>query len=687
MSGEFSTKDTQLRNFGLITLLAIVAAVWGYLFPGRLSESVVIQLPNVSLSPSLVLIVMVLLSLLFLLLGELKDWELHIGSGITVRSREISVLGSILLLITSFSFTGFDVLFFFIYYYELLIVSIYTLISITLIPVLLLGLITVIILLSGLFMRYRTSELRIARWTLRQNQSSDILITGIVFLLLTAFVFSLYQPNYVSVERDGILETILDLPLGSSATTVLAGFYLNLEIYTYPLVIFICGLLLLRMSLKKPYSPILDPTFTERMGEYFLRFKRGSWRLFYLVLLLMALLFLVMGIEWLVALDTGLESIYSLQIDLFKIGAQVVVIFLIFLLLLNVPRALKPFLDDRVVKYTIRRLFSLIPIFIGVSIISYALMITTGNPIDLIVQTSRPGTNRTLLREQLTRLYGLDAPPQAQWFNWFLHFAMGDMGISILGGGRVADLLSSRVGPTLLITVIPLILTLLISVPLGIYAALKQYSTTDNAIALFVAVGLSIPIFLFILFLIVFFSYYIPIFPSAGLSLSWDVAQGATSMYIRLYLDTFLRQLFTWEFWDLAFHLVIPITAITLISLALFVRLVRSGLLEVIRQDYILSAQAYGFSRRSIIWRHALRNVMIPLVTYIGLSIGGLLGGAPLTETTLAWPGLGSYAVQQFNNFNYTTVMGIIMVTALLILIANLLTDILYSIIDPRVSL
>ncbi|UCG89910.1 MAG: ABC transporter permease, partial [Candidatus Heimdallarchaeota archaeon] len=166
-----------------------------------------------------------------------------------------------------------------------------------------------------------------------------------------------------------------------------------------------------------------------------------------------------------------------------------------------------------------------------------------------------------------------------------------------------------------------------------------------------------------------------------------DIAREVTSLYTEAYFDTFIQQLFAWETWDLFFHLIIPVVAITTISLVLYVRLVRSGLLEIIRQDYILSSLAYGFPQRTIIWRHAIQNVMIPIVTYIGLSIGGLLGGAPITETTLGWPGLGRYAVGRFLQYDYPVVMGLIMVTAVLILLANLFTDILYTIIDPRVSL
>ncbi|MHA2343344.1 MAG: ABC transporter permease, partial [Candidatus Hodarchaeales archaeon] len=415
-------------------------------------------------------------------------------------------------------------------------------------------------------------------------------------------------------------------------------------------------------------------------------------------ILLLVVLFIALMIQGIIGLDRTLEDLYLLQANLFK-GFDIldsgfvfgvfplVIISFMLLILVQIPKVIGPFLDNRVIKYTVRRLITIIPIFIGTSMISYALMSSTGNPIDFILSGYQFPEGLEQLREQLTRIYGLDTPPQTQWLNWFFHFIMGDMGNSIYGGGAVSRQIATRIGPTLMISILPLFFTLVIAVPIGVHAAINQYSKSDNVITISVAVGLSIPIFLFILVLIILFAYYIPILPAGGMSLNYQVAEGVTWWYVRAWFDTFLGQLFSWEVWDSFFHLVIPVVAITTISLVLYVRLVRSGLLEVIRQDYILSAQAYGFPQRTIIWKHALQNVLIPIVTYIGLSIGGLLGGAPITETTLGWPGLGRFAVGQFIQYNYPMVMGIIMITAVMILLANLLTDIVYSVIDPRVSL
>ncbi len=692
MTNEIITKYSNLRIFWLTIIITVVSGIWGFFSPGRLSQRTGIQLLNIRIASPFVLIVMLFISLTVLIIGILIDWELQIGSNITVHSREILLFGSILVFFTAFSFCGLDMLLFVLYYYEIIIFTIYWVFSMTLIPSIVLGFITAILLLSGGLLVYRKSDLRIFKWTISVDQSSNLLILGVVSLLLSLFVISLTQPNY-----GGFPTTIQNLPFGSLFNDVLSGYYLNQEIYLYPLVIFICGCYFLRISLNKPSSPIITTSLVESFGKAYKKVQKASQRFLLFMVLLVVLLFILLGIQYIIGLDRTLQSLFNLQAELFKgitiypgiqIGAiQLLVLSFILLILIYLPRGIRPFIDDRVIRYTLRRLFIIIPIFIGVSIISYALMVTTGNPIELMMTAYTFPTGRAEYRELLNRVYGLDAPPQTQWFNWFFHFIMGDMGNSLFGGASVSSSIADRIGPTLMISIFPLLLTLLIAIPIGVYAAIKQYSLADNAISIFVAVGLSVPIFLFIIVLIILFSYYMPILPSGGMTLDESTAQGVTSVYARAYFDTFIQQLFAWETWDLFFHLIIPVVAITTISLVLYVRLVRSGLLEVIRQDYILSSLAYGFPQRTVIWRHAIQNVMIPIITYIGLSIGGLLGGAPITETTLAWPGLGRYAVGRFLQYDYPVVMGIIMITAVLILLANLFTDILYSIIDPRVSL
>jgi len=332
------------------------------------------------------------------------------------------------------------------------------------------------------------------------------------------------------------------------------------------------------------------------------------------------------------------------------------------------------------------------------------MMTFAGNPVDLILAGRQCGDNPGCLEETrrlLNARFGFDSSPTIQWFNWFFHFLQGDLGQElIIGGSSVAVTIQQRILPTLELAILPLILSTLIAVPLGILAAQRQFSKTDNGIAVFVALGVSIPIyFLLILFILAFSGFFnwVPAFgrltPSNPIDINLFYANWYTGGIPIDFFGFFnfgsfdITGFIVWTQWDFIFHLFIPVIAVTMLSLALFTRLVRSGMLEVLRQDYIMSARASGFSEKAITNRYALRNVLIPLVTFLGLSLGGLLGGTPITETVISWPGLGTYAVLALTSLDYGPLMATTMIVAFMIMLGNLFTDILYSIVDPRIRI
>jgi peptide/nickel transport system permease protein len=373
---------------------------------------------------------------------------------------------------------------------------------------------------------------------------------------------------------------------------------------------------------------------------------------------------------------------------------------------------LRTFSNPSLIRYIIRRIIIIIPMFVGISIVVYGMLTFAGNPIDLLMSGQQCGNNpdcRAQTRAILEERFGLNDSPAIQWFNWFFHFLMGDFGEELVVGlGSVSKTIFARTLPTVELALIPTVLSLLISIPLGIIAAKRQYSLVDNSVAILVAFGVSVPIFFFIIVLILVLSLNMGILPSfgrelvqtdissvnleyidwwlKGIPLEINIGFGEFNYYLKI-TTIQINDFISFSRWDLIFHWIIPVIAITLLSLALFTRLVRSGMLEVMRQDYILSARASGFSENLIVRKFALRNALIPVITFLGLALGNTLGGAPITETVISWPGLGRYAVEALVLADYAPIMATTMIVAVMIMLANLFTDILYSIIDPRIRI
>ena len=316
------------------------------------------------------------------------------------------------------------------------------------------------------------------------------------------------------------------------------------------------------------------------------------------------------------------------------------------------------------VRYVIRRLLFMIPVFLGVAILTFFVGNAAGNPIDLIRAGLRNPSPAVLAA--LEAYYHLDKPVWLRFLYWLWDLLHGNLGVSISGRPVL-----SQIGPwtftTLELQILSLVLAVVIGVPVGVYSAKHQYSKGDYTITTVAIFGYSMPTFWLGIILIIIFSFY----------LDWLPSSGAVSVGAYWWGNSFL---------DRVAHLILPTLVLTYVSLATIVRLVRANMLEVLRQDYILAARASGLSEGTVTYRYALRNAISPVVTIIALSFSAALGGAPATETVFSWPGLGYAFAQAASNLDIPLVQGITVVITIMVLIGNIIMDLLYAVIDPRVT-
>jgi len=271
--------------------------------------------------------------------------------------------------------------------------------------------------------------------------------------------------------------------------------------------------------------------------------------------------------------------------------------------------------------------------------------------------------------EQLRKLYGLDDPLHVQYWNWLKRIVFLDFGRSFAPHGRpVIHMIRERLPVTLTLNVIEMLIIVAMAVPVGVTSATRQYSAFDKATTVFVFVGFATPDFWLAVMLQILFGVHMGWLPISGLRLPvWE------------YLPFWQQQ------WDFASHLILPITVATFGGLAGFSRYMRQSMLEVIRQDYVQSARAKGLPESVVIGKHALRNAMLPIVTVLGLSVPGLIGGSVIVETIFAIPGMGQLMVQSVYERDYPVIMANLVIVASLTLVANLIADLSYSLIDPRI--
>ena len=287
-------------------------------------------------------------------------------------------------------------------------------------------------------------------------------------------------------------------------------------------------------------------------------------------------------------------------------------------------------------KYILKRILIAIPVLIGITLIDYAIMCLAGSPLEML---KGPRISDAALQAKEIAA-GLDKPLIVQYFVWLWQLLQGNLGYSMKSYEPVSAMIGSHIGPTLLLMGASLILSLLIAVPAGIYSAVKQYSKGDYAVVTASFIGSSIPSFFLALILIYIFTVKLGVLPSSGMN-----------------------------------------------TLGSNIRYIRSSFLEILQQDYLRTAKAKGIGYRRVIWKHAMRNALLPIVTVIGMQIPMLFGGAVIIEQVFSWPGLGLMTMTAIMGRDYPVIMGVCLLSAVVVLISNLITDILYALVDPTIQL
>jgi peptide/nickel transport system permease protein len=316
----------------------------------------------------------------------------------------------------------------------------------------------------------------------------------------------------------------------------------------------------------------------------------------------------------------------------------------------------------------IKRLVFMIPLLFGITIICFAVMhLAPGSPTDLETQLN-PRASADY-RERLKAMYDLDKPLHQQYIIWASKLVKLDLGRSFSQDRRpVTDKILERIPITIALNVLSMILIIVIAIPIGVLSAVYRDSLFDKITGVFVFIGFAIPTFWLALLLMILF----------GVNLGWLPISGIRSLNFE-YMPPGAA------FLDLIKHLILPVALSAFGGLAGLSRYMRSNMLEVIRQDYIMTARAKGLSERVVIYKHALRNALLPVITILGLSIPGLIGGSVIFETIFAIPGMGQLFYMSVMARDYPIVMGILFIGAVLTLLGNLIADVSYALADPRI--
>jgi peptide/nickel transport system permease protein len=313
-------------------------------------------------------------------------------------------------------------------------------------------------------------------------------------------------------------------------------------------------------------------------------------------------------------------------------------------------------------RYVLSRLIQSVVLLFIVAVITFGLIhAAPGGP--GILMSDQKLTAQQI--QQLEANLGLDKPLYVQFFDWLRQLLHGDLGVAYTSDLPVAQMIAARLPATLLLGACALALALVVAIPVGTVAAVRPRGVVDNVTSALSFVGVSMPVFWLGLMLIIIFAVDLKVLPASG-----ELSAGAA-----------------WSLGDLVRHLVMPTFVLSAAFMAGFARYVRASMIDVLAQQYIRTARSKGLSDRVVLYRHALRNSLIPLVTMVGLSLPLLFGGAAITESVFAWPGMGQLAVQAATARDYPLIMGITIVVAAAVILCNLLTDLSYVLIDPRIDL
>ncbi|UOM36487.1 ABC transporter permease [Acuticoccus sp. I52.16.1] len=319
-------------------------------------------------------------------------------------------------------------------------------------------------------------------------------------------------------------------------------------------------------------------------------------------------------------------------------------------------------------RYVARRIVQAIPILLAIIILNFCLLkLAPGDAVDVLAGEAGSATPEYM--EQLRAKFGLDQPLPIQLANYIGRVAVGDLGYSFRHEMPVWELILQRLGPTMILMVTTIVLSVGVGAILGLLAAVNLNTWRDSLISVLALVSYATPLFWVGLMLIVVFSINLGWFPTSGMENFAEFNEG-------------------WDrVWDIAHHLVLPAVTLSLFYLALYTRLMRASMLEQSGMDYVTTARAKGVKESRITFRHVLRNALLPVVTMAGVQVSAIIGGSVIVETVFGWPGLGQLAYESLFARDLNLLLGIFLLSAVIVLVVNLLVDILYTFLDPRIEL